>query len=203
MDFIDSSPDWPYSRAKTTVLRAAASVIRESGPRAATLKNIAQKAGITEPAIFRHFDGVDGLFEGLFFVFENHFSRITASFNRPQKGLDRVLGATQSSLELFGQNKDFAYLALHAEHVFRGYDSMKKRVNELRDEDNAAAESAFVEAADMGQLRKGLVPRLAAVTIMSTLFFTVQSWVESELDIDIVGQAFGRVNDLVTMFRIF
>ena len=203
VDFIDSDPEWPYTRAKTAVIRAAASVIRENGPRAATLKNIAQKAGITEPAIFRHFEGVDGLFEGLFFVFERLISRISACFDRPEKGFARILAATKSALELFGQNKDFSYLALHAEHVFRGYDSMKKRVVELRDEDNAAAESAFEEAADMGQLRKGLVPRLAAVTIMSTLFFTVQSWVESELDIDIVGQAFGRVNDLVTMFRIF
>ena len=203
MDLIDNSSDWPYSRAKTTVLRAAASVIRERGPRSATLKNIAQKAGITEPAIFRHFDGVDGLFEGLFFVFENHVSRLTACFDRPQKGLDRVLGATHSSLELFGQNKDFAYLALNAEHVFRGYDGMRKRVVELRDADKAAAVSAFEEAADMGQLRKELLPRLAAVTIMSTLLYSVQSWIESELDIDIVGQAFGRISDLVTMFRIF
>jgi len=203
MDFIDNSPDWPYSRAKTAVIRAAASVIRESGPRAATLKNIAQKAGITEPAIFRHFDGVDGLFEGLFFAFESYVARINATFDRPQKGLDRVLGAARASLELYGQNKDFAYLVLHAEHIFRGYDGMRKRLAELRTTDQAGALAAFEEAAQLGQLRNEMLPRLAALSVMATLVYSVQGWIESEVDMDIVGFAFGRINDLVSMFKIF
>ena len=202
VDFIDSDPEWPYTRAKTAVIRAAASVIRENGPRAATLKNIAQKAGITEPAIFRHFEGVDGLFEGLFFVFERLISRISACFDRPEKGFARILAATKSALELFGQNKDFAYLVLHAEHIFKGYDGLRKRLGELRRVDKETALSAFDEAAEMGELRKDILPRMAALTIMAILYFTVQGWVESDAELDIVERAFGRIQELVTLFRI-
>ena len=202
MDFIDTIPDWPYSRAKTAVIRAAAAVIRESGPRSATLKNIAQKAGITEPAIFRHFDGVDGLFEGLFFLFESSISQITACYDRPQKGFDRVIGATSSAVQLLAQNKDFTYLVLNAEHVFRGYENLRKRVMELRNADTAASIAAFEEAASMGQLRKETIPSFAAMSIMSILYYTLQSWVESDVDLDVVNHAVSSIKELATMFMI-
>ena len=201
MDFIDEDETWPYSRAKTAVIRAAASVIRENGPRAATLKNIAQKAGITEPAIFRHFDGVDGLFKGLFFLFERLNARINESFNRTDKGFDRVLGASETILNIVGQNKDFAYLVLHAEHIFRGYDDLRKRLAEIRKADDSVAASALVEAQSMGQLRKDVLPAMAAVTIMGILFYSMQGWVESDIDFDVVTNAFDRLRDLVSIFR--
>lgn len=201
MDFIDSDPNWPYTKAKTSVIRAAAAVIRENGPRAATLKNIAQKAGITEPAIFRHFDGVDGLFEGLFFVFERLITRIGSCFERPDKGFGRFLGATEAALAIFGQNKDFAYLVLHAEHIFRGYETLRKRLLELRRADQAVALAAFQEAADLGELRKDVLPRMAALTIMGMLYYTLQGWIENEADFDVAGLALGRIKDLVSLFR--
>jgi len=201
MDFIDDDPTWPFTRAKTAVIRAAASVIRESGPRAATLKNIAQKAGITEPAIFRHFEGVDGLFKGLFFLFERLSAKITACFDRPEKGLARVLAATRSILDIFCRNKDFAYLILHAEHIFRGYDDLRKNLTEIRSADNSTALGALEEAREMGELRKDVLPKLAAVAIMGILFYTVQGWVENDGEFDIVTFAAGRVEALLGLFR--
>ena len=81
---------WPYSKAKTAVLAAASAVIREEGPRAATLKNIATRAGITEPAIFRHFEGVDGLFGGLFSAYERVYERSAEAFAVRRQGLGQA-----------------------------------------------------------------------------------------------------------------
>lgn len=201
MDFIEDDSTWPYSRAKTAVIRAAASVIRENGPRAATLKNIAVKAGITEPAIFRHFQGVDGLFKGLFFVFERINGRISAAFDRPEKGLAKLVEATRSSLAIFGQNKDLAYLVLHAEHIFRGYDDLRKRLVQLRKADHAVTMSAFEEAHELGEIRTDVVPRLVALTITGILIYTLQGWVESETEMDIANVALARIEELIGLFR--
>lgn len=201
MDFIDDDPQWPYSKAKTAVIRAAAAVIRESGPRSATLKNIAQRAGITEPAIFRHFEGVDGLFEGLFFVFERMLGRIGSSFAGEEKGLARASAAAESILALVGQNRDFAYLVLHAEHIFRGYDDLRRRLADLRKSDQYSALSAFEEAAALGELRADVTPRMAALTMMSTFYFTIQGWVDSDAEFDIRALALGRIKDIFTILR--
>src|SRR5512145_738827 len=120
-DIILSDADWPYTKAKTAVLSAAAAVIREEGPRAATLKNIASRAGITEPAIFRHFDGVDGLFEGLFSVYERIRARFDAAYRAEGKGLPKLRAAVASVVDSLAASGDFAYLVLNARQVFREY----------------------------------------------------------------------------------
>jgi AcrR family transcriptional regulator len=196
MDFIDEDPTWPFSKAKTAVVRAAAAVIRESGPRSATLKNIAAKAGITEPAIFRHFDGVDGLFEGMFFVFERLFGTIQASFEVPGKGLDRFVAGCNRTIDAFSRSKDFSYLILHAEHVFRGYPELRKRITELRRMDQASVFGILEEAKALGQLPPGADLKAVAIAFYGAIHFSVHAWIEGEAEIDMVGMATGYIEGI-------
>ena len=201
MDFIDGDPTWPYSRAKTAVIRAAAAVIRENGPRSATLKNIAGKAGITEPAIFRHFDGVDGLFEGLFFVFERHFAMLSACFDRPDRGFERFVGGAKGTIGVFALSKDFAYLLLHAEHVFRGYEDLRKRISELRKRDQVAAYGALEEAKAMGELLPEVDVAAVAIAFFGAIHLTVHGWIENEVDYDLVEVGNRRIDGIRNLLR--
>jgi AcrR family transcriptional regulator len=201
-DFLDADPTWPFSKAKTAVIRAAAAVIRENGPRAATLKNIAGRAGITEPAIFRHFDGVDGLFEGMFFVFERLFSTLGASFQRPEKGMTRFIAGAKASVGVFAQSKDFAYLLIHAEHVFRGYDDFRKRIVVLRRNDQASAFSALEEARDLGELPPNADLKSIALAFQGAIHLTVHGWIEVEpsADFDVTKIAGARIDGIGRLF---
>ncbi|MEI6873907.1 MAG: TetR/AcrR family transcriptional regulator [Spirochaetota bacterium] len=201
MDFIEADPAWPFSRAKTAVIRAAAAVIREQGPRSATLKNIAGRAGITEPAIFRHFDGVDGLFEGLFFVFERHFSLLSACFSGPGKGSDRFIAGAKATVGVFASNKDFAYLLLHAEHVFRGYPHLRKRIAELRQNDQKAVFSALEEAMTAGQFDSAADIQAVAMAFFGTIHLTVHGWIESEEDFDVTELATHRIEAIQRLVK--
>jgi AcrR family transcriptional regulator len=196
MDFIDSDPTWPFSRAKTSVVRAAAAVIREQGPRAATLKNIASRAGITEPAIFRHFEGVDGLFEGLFFVFERQFRKLSLAFERPDHGIERLIGGARGTVEIFAASKDFSYLLLHAEHVFRGYENLRNRIIELRSTDQAAAYDALEEARALGEVRTDVASPAIAIALFGAIHLSVHAWIESVPDYDLIPRANERIDGI-------
>ena len=43
------------------IIHAAATILREDGPAALTSVNVAQRVGISQPAIYRHIDGMDDL----------------------------------------------------------------------------------------------------------------------------------------------
>jgi len=201
-DFFDTDPGWPYSRAKTAVIRAAAAVIRESGPRAATLKNIAARAGITEPAIFRHFEGVDGLFDGLFFVFERMFGTIDACFTCPEKGFERFLAGMRGTVGIFSKSKDLAYLVLHAEHVFRGYGSYRKRVAELRAVDQAAVFGALLEARELGEIPADADLKSIGIAFYGVIHLTVHGWIEAaeDKDFDLLAVANERIEGIRKLF---
>jgi TetR/AcrR family fatty acid metabolism transcriptional regulator len=185
-----SDPTWPYSKAKTAVLTAASAVIREDGPRAATLKNIATRAGITEPAIFRHFDGVDGLFDGLFSAYERIYERSAAAFRAQGKGMAKLREASFALVGDVAASRDFAYVLLNARHVFRGYPELKARIAEHDAKDQGAILACVAEGIKAGEIRSDVDPVSVATSLIGGIQVAAAIWIESGFGFDLL-EAFG------------
>jgi AcrR family transcriptional regulator len=169
---------WPFTKAKSSLLRASSQVMREGGPRAATLKNIAAKAGVTEPAIFRHFDGVDGLFESLFKVVELFFEEFQGYYKQDGLyGLDRLEAAYMDVVASLKTNEDFCYLVVHPDPVFSQYPKLKARLKELKERDQAAVMECIKEAKSKGQLLASVEPEAAAFSLVGSALLVLQAWV--------------------------
>jgi AcrR family transcriptional regulator len=180
-----SDPSWPYSKAKTAVIAAASAVIREEGPRAATLKNIATRAGITEPAIFRHFEGVDGLFEGLFSAYERVYQRTASAFSAEGKGIAKLRAASVAMVGNIAASQDFSYILLNARHVFRGYPDLKAKVAENDAKDHGAVLACIAEGMKSGEIRSDIDPVSAASSLIGSIYVAALVWIESGFGFDI------------------
>jgi AcrR family transcriptional regulator len=198
-EIFTSDPSWPYSKAKTAVLAAASAVIREEGPRAATLKNIASRAGITEPAIFRHFDGVDGLFGGLFSVYERIYERSSAAFLGEGQGLGRLGAACSLLVDNIAASRDFAYILIYARHVFRGYSDLKSKVTENDSKDQAQILDCINEGIKSGEVRSDIDPVSAAVSLLGSIYLSAVMWIESGFGFDIREAYDDRWDDFTRM----
>ena len=199
-DIIDNDSGWPYTKAKTAVLSAAAAAIREEGPRAATLKNIAGRAGITEPAIFRHFDGVDGLFSGLFSAYERIDERLQRAYDREGSGMGRLRDAMRDVVDILAASGDYAYLLLYGEQVFRGYPELRARAAELRKADERNAVECVKQGVASGDIRSDLEPSTVAAAALGVIRLTAMAWVESGFAFDLREVCEARWEDVERMF---
>lgn len=192
--------DWPYSKAKTALLRAAALVMREDGPRSATLKNIAGKAGVTEPAIFRHFDGVEGVFLSLFNVVELYHGHFDGLYDSAELvGIDRLEAAYMEILETLKDNADFSYILVQPDPIFRQYPKLKQRLAELRMRDKASVMDCIKEA----RLKKQLLPTTDVETFSMSLvgatMILLQTWTNNVDAFDLVKEGKKLWNNLKAM----
>ena len=194
-----TDPSWPYSKAKTAVLTAASAMIREDGPRAATLKNIATRAGITEPAIFRHFEGVDGLFEGLFSAYERVYERSAKAFLAEGKGLAKLRDASLTLVENIAASDNFAYVLLFARHIFRGYPELKARVTANDAKDQAAVLACVNEGIKAGDIRSDIDPVSTASSLIGGIYVTAVLWIESGCAFDLKAVYADRWDDFERM----
>ena len=202
-ELFSSDPTWPYSRAKTTVLAAASAVIREEGPRAATLKNIATKAGITEPAIFRHFDGVDGLFGGLFTVFERVFELASKSVGSDElRGVAKLRSVGADLADCLAASRDFAYIFMYGRHVFRGYPDLKAKVSVCDVKAQAFVLDCVNEGVKSGELRSDLDQVSMATAFIGALYLTAIFWIESDFAFDIRQAVADRLDDSIRMVSV-
>jgi len=171
--------DWPYSKAKSSLLRSAAIVIREKGPRSATLKNVAGKAGVTEPAIFRHFDGVDGVFQSMFVISELFYDKFVSYFDdRESAGLDRLGAAADKIFATLKDNADFAYLLAKPDPVFRQYEKLRVKISGMDARLRAAVVDCLKEAKSAGQLVAAAEVESLATATLGTLFQVMYAWLE-------------------------
>ncbi|MBN1520740.1 MAG: TetR/AcrR family transcriptional regulator [Spirochaetales bacterium] len=169
--------DWPFSKAKTSLLRAAALVMREEGPRSATLKNIAARAGVTEPAIFRHFAGVDGLFEALFTVVEFFFRRLEVRFlDCDTPGLERLHAAYEDLVDVLQDSVEFGYLVIHADPIFRQYAALRQRLEDIRAASRERVIDCLREAQDIGQIPADMDVDTLAVSLIGAVALLLTEW---------------------------
>jgi len=194
--------DWPYSKAKSSLLRSAAIVIREHGPRSATLKNIAGKAGVTEPAIFRHFDGVDGVFQSLFTVVELYYGKFVEFFNTEDaKGLWRLEAGAEKLLGTLKDNPDFAYVLAKPDPIFRQYPKLHTKLLELQ----AALDAAIVDCVKEAKSGSQLVPAAEVDAIsrcaIGLLSQTQNAWIESVDKYDLLKEGKKSLGVLCTLAR--
>ncbi len=172
--------DWPYSKAKSALLRSAAVVMRERGPRSATLKNIAGKAGVTEPAIFRHFDGVDGVFISLFAVSELFYGKFVESFKDAEyTGLDRLEASMDRILAILKDYPDFAYIIAKPDPIYRQYPKLKSMVEKLDASLRAAVLDCLKEAKSAGQLSAAVEQEPFTSAFIGALFQIMYAWLEN------------------------
>jgi AcrR family transcriptional regulator len=199
-DMSDFDPNWPYTKAKTAVLFAAASVIREQGPRSATLKNIAHRAGITEPAIFRHFAGVDGLFAGLFDICELYYTRVIEAYASEKESPSGFFRAMEKAVDILAQSREFAYLIIYADQIFGGYEDLRIRSLELKKRDEALACARLDEAVKRGELKAGILPETVAFATIGVIHMTIVTWINADFSFDLAEYCKRRVANLEELF---
>ena len=201
-ELLAADPEWPYSKAKTAVLAAAAGVIRERGPRSATLKNIANRVGITEPAIFRHFEGVDGLFAGLFHTVERVYMRIGRGYDDSLAGWERLKSATISMVDILSDGKDLAYVIIYARQIFGGYPDLRERLNELDAADQEHFLSCIVDAIEKKEMRSDLSPETISTTIFGMIYMTTAVWITSGFAFDLKAVVRSRMDEMEKVFLL-
>ncbi|OHD18373.1 MAG: hypothetical protein A2087_14840 [Spirochaetes bacterium GWD1_61_31] len=149
----------------------------KQGPRAATLKNIAGHAGVTEPAIFRHFDGVDGVFQSLFSVYELYFGLFQSYYKVAEyTGLDKLESALLQMMQALKTDRKFGYLLSQPDAIFRQYPKLKKRLEEIRAKEKASVIECLKEAKAKGQLLATVDVETTGLMVYGGIYALLVSW---------------------------
>ncbi|MGA9750367.1 MAG: TetR/AcrR family transcriptional regulator [Acidobacteriota bacterium] len=142
------------------ILRAALELFTEKGIYATTTKDIARRAGVSEGALYRHFQSKQELAEDLYLT---HLSYFTAQLDRSVLVYDNLKERLEALIEgcfrFFDEDRTlFTYLIL-SEHNELGRTSRKVRhIRHL-------VRDILAEARERGQVREGDLELFGAMVI--------------------------------------
>ncbi len=107
---------------KERILEASLRLFSQKGIRETTIKDIAKEVGITEGAIYRHFESKEEIILGLFKVYsEDLYNRLVSAF-REEASYKRAFHKIISVFLSFCFEKPFAFRYLNLFHYLRPED---------------------------------------------------------------------------------
>jgi AcrR family transcriptional regulator len=156
----------PYTRKQ--ILDASLSLFSQQGFARTTVRDIARKAGITDAAIYYHFESKRELLEAL--VEERGFLTSLENLERVEAGLplqEFVLWMAAGAINLMDANRDFLRLIIM--EGIGGDEAALEQYTRLMDLWERALIKVFARYEDKGELPKGISAELAPHIIYTIL----------------------------------
>ncbi|MDD4527380.1 MAG: TetR/AcrR family transcriptional regulator [Candidatus Margulisbacteria bacterium] len=165
------------SRQREIVDKAIA-LIAEKGIQNLTIKNLAQKMGFSEPAIYRHFPGKTEILLAIIELFEEKRSQsmdqnlATSSFSESLKHL------LSKHIQLFAKNPTYATV-IFSEELFMNEPELLQKMQSIMNHNEGIILNLIEKNQQKGDIRKDIDKHSLALIIMGGMRLIVKRWVLS------------------------
>ena len=166
---------------QTQIMESALELIAEKGIQGMTIKNLSKKIGVSEPAIYRHYESkIDILLTIL-----NNFKQMAGMMagivpTIEGTAFDKIEFMFSKIIQLFIESPSFVSV-IFSEEIFKNDDQLKKNIIDVLDQNEQTIEGIIQEGQKNGDTRTDIDSRNLAIIVMGSLRFLVKQW-------DIKGQ---------------
>ena len=158
------------------IINNALEIISAEGIQGLTIKNISKRIGISEPAIYRHFDSKINILISVLELLKNDSLKI---FNNQlpvtASSIDRISNLFFQHFKMFSGKPELASV-LFSEELFQNENILKSKVAEVIEHNNEILVAIIASGQENQEIRKDLKAENIAIMIMGTLRLFVKKW---------------------------
>ncbi len=186
---------------KEQIIRAALSLIRESGLKKLTIKNISRQVGISEQAIYRHFENKAAIITALILHFNQTLSAALQDVSKGQNVLMNISNIILAHLAYFKDHPEMAAL-VYPEEVFRAEPLIRPQI-EATIEKRIKTITQMVHLAQQNKtIKSDFDPENIALIIFGSIRILITNWRFSGFSFDLLKKGKSLTDDLCSMLKI-
>lgn len=166
-----------YSERQIEIMEAATERIDRHGIQNLTIKNLAADIGLSEPALYRHFESKNKILLGLLDYFKNEIkNRIRqVTIDPPSSAGEELRKMFQSQLRTF-QEKPAIVSVIFAESIFHFDQTLSDKVSEIMKMMNAFVKANIERGQAAGEYKKLIKAGTLTTIITGGMRMTVMKW---------------------------
>lgn len=181
-------------KRREEVLEEGLKLLHEKGHSNLTVGEIARRIGVSEAAVYKHFDSKEEIIQKMA---EKVFSidlvdREELEFNSPESLLKTLLEGLFSKLE---ENPEATAVLFHSE-LFSEYPEVERLFQEHREEKKARLDSFVRMGQTSGLFGKHVDPEVFATIMAGSIRVTVMEWRETDFSESLIEEAEGLAKHL-------
>ena len=187
------------SDRKNEILNVVLDIIFEEGFYNLTIRNIADRIGISEAAIYRHFKSKKQIIERLTdLLFKNScWQEIDYSVS----SYDLLKRIMRGQFQLLQDNPRLTGV-IFQEEIFREYDEIGEKIKKFRDLKEKKLIKIIESGKEKGEIAEEVEPEIFALLYMGSIRVSVIKWKENDFSGSLVGKEDKILEELFRMLKV-
>ena len=158
------------------IVEAALELITKKGIQGMTIKNLSKKIGITEPAIYRHFESKNEILLSVLNNFKEMAVMLSGLMeNYDATAIEKITFMFTKMLELFSENPSIVSV-IFSEEIFKNEEVLKTRIVEILNLHAQTIESIIEKGQQEKNVREDIDKESLALIAMGSFRLLVKRW---------------------------
>ncbi len=187
-----------FSKRQQQIIESAIKIIAEKGVQNLTTKNLAEEIGITEPALYRHFNNKLNIMESIIMYFQERMQIAIQELESDESAIQRIRDFFLTHLRIMQQNPNFA-LVIFSEANFRFDDYLMSKMSNMMNRSQNLLETSI----QSGQRKQELVSTISSISIsrllIGSLRLLITQWSISGLIFDLEAEGMKLCDDILKL----
>ena len=184
-----------FTKRQQQIIEAAIKIIAVNGIQNLTIKTLANKVGVTEPALYRHFDNKLEILKAIISYFQNKMKPAIEKLNRSAKALDKIEKFILEHLRIINSNPDFAKV-IFSEANFQNEETLILKVNNMMKKSHKILETVVQKGQNNGEIRNDISSLSIVRMIIGSLRLLVTQWSMSGMIFNLQSEGEQLCDDL-------
>jgi len=158
------------------IVQVALELINQKGIQGLTIKNLSKKIGISEPAIYRHYDNKIDILIAILNMFKENTENLFMQESRKDKNaIEKIEDVFEQHFSSFAKTPTLVAVLL-SDEIFKGEPQLNQKVAEIITKNNNILTEIVQEGQQNGEIRDDVEVSYLTVIIMGSLRLFIKKW---------------------------
>jgi AcrR family transcriptional regulator len=177
-----------FSERQQQIVEHAIKIIDEKGIQGLTIKNISKAIGISEPAIYRHFESKTDIILAVLTTLKDAADFFSQLMKHEQgTAADKIGFIFQKMVAMFSENPSLVSV-IFAEEIFKNEEVLKTAITDVLNKNEETLEFILKMGQDEGNVRSDIDNKVLALMIMGSLRLMVKRWYMGDFSFELSAE---------------
>ncbi|MDP8268576.1 MAG: TetR/AcrR family transcriptional regulator [Candidatus Tenebribacter davisii] len=164
-----------FSKRQQQIIETAIKIIATNGIQNLTTKNLANEIGISEPALYRHFNNKLEILKAVIAYFKIKMQPASAKLNKSANSLNNIEKFMLEHLKIISQNPDFAKV-IFSEANFQNEENLILKMNNMMNQSHKILETIVRSGQQKNEIRSDISSLSIIRMVIGAMRLLITQW---------------------------
>lgn len=184
------------------IIDTSLEIISTIGIQGLTIKNISKRIGISEPAIYRHYENKISILLAILDYFKSNGEQMfRKQANVKDSPLQKIESIFQGHFEAFERNPSLVSV-IFSEEIFRNEPVLQEKIAEIMDRNSSVIKALVAEGQVKGVIKPEIESKYLTIIIIGSLRMMVKRWQMGDKSFNLRDEVSKLFNTLKALIEV-